>query len=108
MYMNDMYDEHVRHELKTQNSKLKPVLLRLSLAGILEKPLMSLHVTEWRERGYGRRSWQKLTTTFSKRCAMGWECGRRWAWSQTTLIEVIFQVLKGLSYEIDFENVDEF
>ncbi len=33
--------------------KCKPVLLRLSLAGNLEKPLMSLYGTEWRERGYG-------------------------------------------------------
>jgi hypothetical protein len=31
----------------------KPVLLRLSLAGNLEKPLMSLYGTEWRESGYG-------------------------------------------------------
>jgi hypothetical protein len=30
------------------------VLLKLSLAGNLEKPLMSLSGTEWRERGYGR------------------------------------------------------
>jgi hypothetical protein len=29
------------------------VLLRLSLAGNLEKPLMSLYETGWRERGYG-------------------------------------------------------
>jgi hypothetical protein len=33
--------------------KCKPVLLRLSLAGNMEKPLMSLYGTEWRERGYG-------------------------------------------------------
>jgi hypothetical protein len=33
--------------------KCKSVLLRLSLAGNLEKPLMSLYRTEWRERGYG-------------------------------------------------------
>ncbi len=33
--------------------KCKPVLLRLSLAGNLEKPLISLYGTEWRERGYG-------------------------------------------------------
>ncbi len=31
----------------------KLVLLRLSLAGNLEKPLMSLYGTEWREHGYG-------------------------------------------------------
>ncbi len=31
----------------------RPVLLRLSLAGNLEKPPMFLYVTEWRERGYG-------------------------------------------------------
>ncbi len=36
-----------------ERDKCKPVLLRLSLAGNLEKPLMSLHGTEWRERGYG-------------------------------------------------------
>jgi hypothetical protein len=33
--------------------KCKLVLLRLSLAGNLEKPLMSLYGTEWRERSYG-------------------------------------------------------
>jgi hypothetical protein len=32
----------------------KPVLLGLSLAGNLVKPLMSLYGTAWRERGYGR------------------------------------------------------
>jgi hypothetical protein len=31
----------------------KPVLLRLSLVGNLEKPLFPLYETEWRERGYG-------------------------------------------------------
>jgi hypothetical protein len=31
----------------------KPVLLGLSLAGNLVKPLLSLYGTEWRERGYG-------------------------------------------------------
>jgi hypothetical protein len=30
-----------------------PILLRLSLAGNLEKPLISLYGTELRERGYG-------------------------------------------------------
>jgi hypothetical protein len=29
------------------------VLLRLSLARNLEKPVISLYETEWRERGYG-------------------------------------------------------
>ena len=38
----------------------KPVLLGLSLAGNLVKPLFSLYGTEWRERGYGLRS--KLIT----------------------------------------------
>ncbi len=33
----------------------KPVLPRRSLAGNLDKPLMSLYGTEWRERGYGLR-----------------------------------------------------
>ncbi len=33
----------------------KPVLLGLSLAGNLVKPLLYLYGTEWRERGYGLR-----------------------------------------------------
>jgi hypothetical protein len=36
-----------------ERDKCKPVLLRLSLAGNLEKPHLSLYGTEWRERGYG-------------------------------------------------------
>jgi hypothetical protein len=36
-----------------KRDKYKPILLRLSLAENLEKPLMSLYGTEWRERGYG-------------------------------------------------------
>jgi hypothetical protein len=54
----------VRHEREISNAgrlkpdfaerdKCKPVLLRLSLAGKLEKPLLSLYGAEWRERGYG-------------------------------------------------------
>jgi hypothetical protein len=42
-------------EVKTgfaERDECKPVLLRLSWAGNLEKPLMSLYGTEWRERGY--------------------------------------------------------
>ncbi len=39
----------------SERDKCKPVLLRLSFAGNLEK-LMSLYETEWRERGYGLRS----------------------------------------------------
>jgi hypothetical protein len=34
----------------------KLVLLRFSLAGNLENPLMSLYGSEWRERGYGLRA----------------------------------------------------
>ena len=30
-------------------------LLRISLAGNRDKPLLSLYGTEWRERGYGHR-----------------------------------------------------
>jgi len=56
--------EAVRHEQQISNAgwkklnfaerdKWKPVLLRLSLARNLEKPLISLFGTEWRERGYG-------------------------------------------------------
>ena len=35
--------------------RCNPVLLGLSLAGNLVKPLLSLYGTEWRERGYGLR-----------------------------------------------------
>jgi hypothetical protein len=34
-----------------ERDKCKPVLLRLSLVGNLEKPLLSLYWTEWRDRG---------------------------------------------------------
>ncbi len=36
-----------------ERDKCKPVLLGLSLAGNLVKPLLSLYGTEWRDRGYG-------------------------------------------------------
>jgi hypothetical protein len=36
-----------------EKGQCKPVLLGLSLAGTLVKPLLSLYGTEWRERGYG-------------------------------------------------------
>ncbi len=36
-----------------ERDECKPVLLGLSLAENLVKPLMSLYVTEWRERGNG-------------------------------------------------------
>jgi hypothetical protein len=39
----------------TYRDKCKLVLLRLSLAENLEKPLMPLNGTEWRETGYGHR-----------------------------------------------------
>jgi hypothetical protein len=56
--------EAVRHEGEISNAgrkkldfaeivQCKPVLLRLSLAGNLVKPLLSLHGIEWREHGYG-------------------------------------------------------
>ncbi len=38
---------------KYEIDQIKPVLLGLSLAGNLVKPLTSLYGTEWRERGYG-------------------------------------------------------
>jgi hypothetical protein len=38
-----------------ERDERKPVLLGLSLAGNLVKPLLSLYGTEWRERGYGLR-----------------------------------------------------
>jgi hypothetical protein len=37
----------------TEIDQCKPVLLGLSLAGNLVKPLLSLYGTEWSERGYG-------------------------------------------------------
>ncbi len=43
-------------EVKTgfaERDEWKPVLLPFSLAGNLEKPLMSLYGAEWREHGYG-------------------------------------------------------
>jgi hypothetical protein len=46
-------------EVKTEKrnfakrDKCKPVLLRLSLAGNLGKPLLPLYWTEWRERVFG-------------------------------------------------------
>jgi hypothetical protein len=56
--------EAVRHEQDISNAgryklvfaeicQCKPVLLGLSLAGNLVKPLLSLYGTKWRERGYG-------------------------------------------------------
>jgi len=40
----------------SEGDKCKPGLLRLSLGGNLEKPLMSVYGTEWKERGYGFHS----------------------------------------------------
>jgi hypothetical protein len=37
----------------SERDECKPVFLGLSLAGNLVKQLLSLHATEWRERGYG-------------------------------------------------------
>ncbi len=45
-----------------ERDKCKPVLLGLSLAGNLVKPLLSFYGNEWRERGYGL--W-KAETTFN-------------------------------------------
>ncbi len=39
-----------------ERESYKPVLLRLSLVGNLEKRLMSLYGTKWRKRGYGVHS----------------------------------------------------
>ncbi len=44
-----------------ERDKCKPVLLGLSLAGNLVKPLLSLYGTEWRERGYGLRQTEAKT-----------------------------------------------
>ncbi len=48
-----------------KRDQCKPVLLRLLLAGNLEKSLLSLYGTEWRERGYGL--WISGKTGFSLR-----------------------------------------
>ncbi len=42
-----------------ERDECRPVLLRLSLAGNLEKSLMILYGTEWRERGYGLKDFKK-------------------------------------------------
>jgi hypothetical protein len=52
MYTGDIKCRAVKTGF-AERDKCKPVLLRLSLAGNLEKPLMSLYGTEWRERGFG-------------------------------------------------------
>jgi hypothetical protein len=60
LYITFCIAEAVRHEREISNigriklyfaerDKCKPVLLRLSLAGNLEKPFMSLNGAEWRE-----------------------------------------------------------
>ncbi len=54
----------------------KPVLLGLSLAGNLVKPLLSLYGTEWRERGYGL--WSELVraegiTTTTNTVGWAWD-----------------------------------
>jgi hypothetical protein len=65
-------EEAVRHEQVisvagrskldyAERDKCKPVLLRLSLARNLEKPVMSLYGTGWKERGYGLRIKSKKT-----------------------------------------------
>ena len=46
-----------------ERDERKPVLLRLSLAGNLVKPLLSLYGTEWRERGYGLRKITRFVTS---------------------------------------------
>jgi hypothetical protein len=42
-----------KNRIFTEIDKCKPVLLGLSLAENLVKPLLSLYGTKWRERGYG-------------------------------------------------------
>jgi hypothetical protein len=59
----DTYDMNGRFQMQggktgiCQNTvdQYRPVLLGLSLAGNLVKPLMSLYGTEWRDRSYGLR-----------------------------------------------------
>jgi hypothetical protein len=49
----------------TEIEQCKPVLLGLSLAGNLVKPLLSLYGAEWRERGYGLGTVQWITIFIS-------------------------------------------
>jgi hypothetical protein len=51
----------------SEGDECKPVLPSLALAGNLEKPISSLHKTEWRERGYGLRvlSWLGWKTSLT-------------------------------------------
>ncbi len=44
----------------SERDECKPVLLGLSLAGNLVKPLLSLYGTKWRERGYGLRCFKRF------------------------------------------------
>jgi hypothetical protein len=57
-------------EVKTgfaNRDQCKPVLLRLSLAVNLEKPVMSLYGTEWRERGFHLWSGQMCKFPYNKK-----------------------------------------
>jgi hypothetical protein len=53
------YDMNVRFQMQGGKNRTLPKVMntnrffRNSLAGNLEKPLLSLYGTEWRERGYG-------------------------------------------------------
>jgi hypothetical protein len=76
LYVTFYIAEAVQHEREISNmgrkeldfverDKCKPVLLRLSLAGNLEKPLMYLYGAEWRERGYMDSGLSRPTTGLS-------------------------------------------
>ncbi len=54
----------------TEIDQCKPVLLGLSLAGYLVKPLLSLYGTEWRERGYGLSSVSDKISSALTQCAI--------------------------------------
>jgi hypothetical protein len=63
-----------------KRDKCKPVFLRLSLAGYLEKPLMSLIGTEWKERRVAMDSRYMLRNyDFSLR----WKAARQRRWVRT-------------------------
>jgi hypothetical protein len=52
-----------RHKLDfVERDECRPVLLRLSLAGNLEKSLKCTYGTEWRERGYELEDFKKAGT----------------------------------------------
>jgi hypothetical protein len=64
--MNKRSQMQRRKKLILPKEMSKPVLPRLSLAGDMEKPIMLLYGTEWRERGYGLSSQMRVKSEISE------------------------------------------